>query len=308
MTGIASIAVRFALYLDLMLLFGVPAFAVLIHCGRRDDDGFALRPTVAACAVVGLALSAAGIALLAASMSGVAVAALDFVTIRMVVTGTATGTAWLVRVAVLLLALVVALAGGGRRLGGAALMLCGAIALATLAWQGHGVMDDGRTGIVHLVADIGHIVAAGIWVGALAALAIMAFQPADRLDAERLAYLHSALAGFARVGTFAVRLIVVTGLVNAWLLVGPDHVRSLGATVYGQLLLAKLALFALMLLLAALNRFSLVPALGCAAGHGNVGAAIRALRLSLALETASAVTILGLVAWLGTLAPPASPM
>jgi putative copper resistance protein D len=50
---------------------------------------------------------------------------------------------------------------------------------------------------------------------------------------------------------------VVSGLVNGWLLVG--SVARLFTTVYGQILLGKLAFFAAMLALAAANRFWLVP-------------------------------------------------
>ncbi len=308
MADAASIAVRFALYVDLMVLFGVPAFVLLITGAWSGDGIVALRPIVAIAAVVGLALSIAGIALLAASMSGVAVGAVDPAAIRMLVTGTSTGTAWLVRIAALLLALLVAVAARKRQITCVATTLCGGIALATLAWLGHGVMDDGRTGLLHLLADIGHLIAAGIWVGALAALSMMLFQPADSMGAAQLDALHRALKGFAWLGTAAVGLIVATGLINAWLLVGPGSVGSLGTTIYGQLLLVKLALFGAMLLLAALNRFRHVPALGRATGEHKARDEVRALRLSLALETGLAATVLVLVAWLGTLAPPISAM
>ena len=308
MADAASIAVRFALYVDLMLLFGIPAFALSVTGRQGGDRSLALRPIVTACAMVGLVLSAAGIALLAASMSGVAVSAVELSSVRLLVAETASGTAWLVRVAALVTALVIVLAARDGRGTRVALTLIGGVALATLAWLGHGVMNDGRTGIAHLVADIGHLVAAGIWVGALACLTMMILRPVDDMDARRRDDLHRALAGFGLVGAVAVGIIVVTGLVNSWLLVGYENVGSLGKTLYGQLLLAKLALFGGMLGLAALNRFRLAPALGRAAAQGDTVAAVRALRLSLVFEAASAAAILALVAWLGTLAPPMSTM
>jgi putative copper export protein len=48
-----------------------------------------------------------------------------------------------------------------------------------------------------------------------------------------------------------------THLINSWFLVG--SVSSLLTTLYGQILLAKVAFFAAMLALAAANRFWLVP-------------------------------------------------
>jgi putative copper resistance protein D len=165
-------------------------------------------------------------------------------------------------------------------------------------------MDDGRTGVIHLTADIVHLLAAGIWVGALGAL-LWQLLTADRDD---VAASHSALAGFATFGTASVALVLVSGLINSWLLVGPANLLSLGGSLYGRLLLIKLGLFAGMLALATLNRFRLTPDLRAALTNGNVGLATQRLRLSLTLETLAAVVILGLVAWLGTLEPPVSAM
>src|SRR3546814_15261958 len=77
-------------------------------------------------------------------------------------------------------------------------------------------------------------------------------------------------------------------------------------SAYGQLLLIKLVLFGLMLALAASNRFSLTPALATGIEDGNIEGAVLRLRRSLWLEGGAAVLILALVAWLGTLLPPAS--
>lgn len=64
----------------------------------------------------------------------------------------------------------------------------------------------------------------------------------------------------------------------------------------------------MMLGLAALNCFRLIPAFGLSIDDANQCGALGALRKSLALKTACATVILALVAWLGTLAPPASAM
>lgn len=298
-----GIAVRFALYVDLMLVFGVPAFALYAVVGRVLDARMALRRLVPIAAIVGLLLSAIGIVVLAAGMSGETLAQVDWQSIKMIITATATGTAWLVRVAALLAVIPLArLAHGGRPLW-LATVICAALALSSLAWLGHGVMDDGRAGSVHLIADIGHLLAAGIWAGALAGLMLL-LRPSQQMDGENLRLAHQALAGFATVGTGTVALLLATGLINSWLLVGPTHVSSLGSSIYGQLLLAKLALFIAMLALAAINRFRLTPAL--AAATADPRATLSALRSSLVLEATLAIAILALVAWLGTLEPPMS--
>ncbi len=187
-------------------------------------------------------------------------------------------------------------------------MAASALAIATLAWTGHGAMDEGTLGWVHLSADILHLIAAGIWVGALVGLVLLVARPVARVDAAHLMLTHRALHGFGAVGTIVVGTIVVTGLVNTWLLVGIANVPNLPATLYGQLLIAKLVLFAAMLGLAALNRFRLTPVFERSVAADDHAAALATLRGSLCVETACVIAILALVAWLGTLAPPASAM
>ena len=75
-------------------------------------------------------------------------------------------------------------------------------------------------------------------------------------------------------------------------------------SLYGQLLFAKLVLFLVMLGLAALNRYRMTPALEKAIASGDYVGAINGLRRTLVVETGCAIAILGLVAVLGTLAPP----
>ena len=310
MAAAFAITVRWVLVADLMLLFGVPLFAVCTAPGVAKT-GRTLGFFVLATAGFGMLLSVLGILILAASMSGTALRDVDLASVTMVVTATAVGTAFLVRIGALATAFALGLQLRGARaiaplvmpmgviaLGAIAL---GAIALGSLAWSGHGVMDDGLTGVVHLIADIVHLLAAGIWVGALGSL-LWRLLGADR---DRTAAAHGALAGFATLGTASVALVLVSGVINSWLLVGPGNLLSLGRSLYGQLLLIKLALFGGMLALAALNRFRLTPGLGAATTPADVDSAIRRLRLSLMLETAAAMVILGLVAWLGTLEPPA---
>jgi copper resistance protein D len=99
-----------------------------------------------------------------------------------------------------------------------------------------------------------------------------------------------------------VALLVLTGVINGWILIGPEQALNLGDTLYGRLLAVKLILFLAMLGLAAANRFRLTPMLG---GAFEQQAAAK-LKRNVALETIAAFAILALVAWLGTLAPPAA--
>ncbi len=301
-----AIALRFALYLDLMALFGVAAFGLYgLRGGERlSGAAIAFRPLLGGTALLGLLLSAAGLAALAAAMAGVPLRAVDSASIAMVITETTVGTAWIARVAALALVLVAVLTCGRWPV----LMLSsaglgGGMALASLAWGGHAAMREGAVGTVHLGADILHLLAAGIWIGALAALLLLVFRRSEQVTTDHLWLSHRALAGFATIGTVVVATLIVTGTANLLLVVHFDQLSALPGSLYGQLLLFKLLAFAVMLGLAASHRFRLVPAFARALAAEDHRAALRVLRTSLMVETLCAALILALVAWLGTLDP-----
>ena len=291
----SMIGVRLALYGVLGGLFGLSTFGLYgLRAGERPH-ALALRPWLVAGAVIGLLLTAA--------MMGTPPWPIDREAVGMLLDQSGIGTAWKLRVVALAVATLLALFAARRGPWLAVVMLTSGMALATLAWTGHGAMNEGATGWAHLAADILHLIAAGAWTGALLGLILLVARPATRVDAAHLTLTHRALHGFGAVGTVIVATLVFTGLINAWLLVGPDNAGVLGTTLYGRLLLAKLALFAAMLALAALNRFRLTQRFAASIASGDHRAAIGVLRRSLAVETACIVVILGLVAWLGTLEP-----
>ena len=302
------VGVRLALYGVLGGLFGLSAFALYgLRAGERGD-ALALRPWLVTGAMLGLLLSVLALALLAAAMMGTPPWPVDRDAIGMLLDLPGIGTAWKLRMAALVVAALAALSAVHRGLWLAVVALASGMALATLAWTGHGAMDEGATGWAHLIADILHLLAAGAWTGALLGLILLVARPASRGDAAHLVLTHRALHGFGTVGTIVVAALAVTGLVNAWLLVGPENIGALWTTLYGRLLLAKLALFAAMFGLAALNRFRLTPRFEASIAAGDHGETLGVLRRSLAVETVCIIAILALVAWLGTLGPPASAM
>jgi putative copper resistance protein D len=89
MIEVASVAVRFALYVDLMLLFGLPLFGLYALRGTERVSGSVLpfRRLIWPLALIGVALSSVALILLAAAMSGVGPGAVDREAIGMVVTG-----------------------------------------------------------------------------------------------------------------------------------------------------------------------------------------------------------------------------
>ena len=191
----------------------------------------------------------------------------------------------------------------GRGAWGLAALAGGAIC-ASFAWMGHGAATPGAVGLLHAASDILHTLAASVWIGALVAFLILLLTDA-RQPPEARQSLHSALQGFSGIGSGLVAVLVATGLINSWFVVGLAGVPKLLTAPYGQLLTVKLVLFLAMLGLAAANRFHLTPRLGEAlAVESQTPQAIVALRRSLAWETGLSIAVIALVAWFGTLAPP----
>ncbi|NUU34862.1 copper homeostasis membrane protein CopD [Pseudomonas sp. C2B4] len=298
MSELANIALRFALYTDLMLMFGMPLFGLYSLKGPERISGAVLpfRSLLTGTTILGALLSVAGMIVLASAMSGET----DFAALRphmeMMVLETDVGLAWTVRIIALVVAGVAMML--HRRAPGVSLLvatLAGGIALASLAWSGHGAMDEG---IWHFTADILHLVAGGAWLGALVAFAWMSRTDALQTE-DRIRLLAHAVTRFESIGAVIVVVIAVTGIVNYLFIAGP----TLFLSTYGVLLFVKVALFAGMLVLAALNRFHLGPTLERSLREGQYRVAANALRRSVMVELMAAVLIVGLVAWLGTLSP-----
>ncbi len=297
-----AIAIRFALFANLMMLFGWPLFALY---GIRDKASGPSPSQLLSLTLLAALLSVAGLLAMAASMSGVAIIDVDRASIAAMMFETPMGLAWQLRM--LALAAIAALAIARNPVARFAKVGFAAGALASLAWTGHGAAGEATTGWVQLVADIVHLLAAGAWVGALVALGLMVARNTSRPTLADFISMHGALDGFSKAGTIFVALLIISGSVTTWILVVSAGVGLVGSDQYVQVLAIKLALFVAMLGLAAMNRFRLTPALSRDLDAGAVPSEThRALRRSIAIEAGLAASVLAIVAWLGTLVPPAS--
>ncbi|CAN7222297.1 copper homeostasis membrane protein CopD [Brevundimonas sp. LjRoot202] len=295
MTEPALIGLRAIQYGAAALVLGVPAFMLYSRAALADVRLGWPSPSVRFGAVVLLLATLAALVAQTAVMAGSLAEAVKPGTLGVMVSGTALGTAYVVRAALAALALLLALGLRGDRLWWS-LIVPAVLIAASFAWTGHGGATEGVWRWPHLAADVVHAVAALIWIGALAAFVALARR---RSGADGLA---DALVGFASTGTIAVTALVLSGLVNAWVLVGPRGLPALLSTPWGLLLAIKLAAFAGMLALAALHRYRLAPALSAAADASSLAR----LRRTLAAEFALGAVILCLVAAMGLLPPPAS--
>ena len=284
MAELINILLRLALYVDLLLLFGLALFGLY-----SVDAVLRFRPMLRRMALIGALLSVAALVLMTRAMSGETEFAALWPHLQMMVLETDVGLAWTLR----MIALIAVMIWPGLWLAS----MAGAVALASLAWSGHGAMDNAW----HLLSDILHLLAAGAWLGAMLALILM-----SRLDAlcseARIRSLADSVKRFEGVGAAIVLILSITGVANYLFIVGPTLGEVLLGT-YGILLAIKVVLFGGMLVLAALNRFHLGPLLEQSLRAGQHQMAANALRRSVALELMIALLIVGLVAWLGTLSP-----
>ena len=304
----AVIVLRLAQYLGAMVLMGSSLFFVYALPGRGDGSAAEAPWASRLLACAGTLLAATALLSIlgqASILSGSFSEGLKPETLSAVATGMDLGKAAIIRAAAAGLAVLLILVLKPSRTTWIVAAALGAIATASLAWMGHGAATEGVGASLHLVSDILHAWAAAVWIGALVAFLLLLRTPTPTPAA--MGALHRALHGFSGVGTAVVAVLLATGAINGWFLVGLDHLNGLWTTAYGRLLSLKLVLFVVMLGLAAANRFQLTPALGRGLGaQDSEGAALDHLRRSVILETALGFGVLALVAWFGTLAPPAA--
>lgn len=287
LTDPLAVLLRFALYAVLGLMFGLLAFQQYSPAPAR----LAGRQVIIAMAALALVLSGSGLVELAARMHGLGLADVGLAEVATILSLPGLGTAFGVRIAALLATIAVMAVRPARDR--SALMLAG-VALVCLAWQGHAGATEGRAGLGHLLATALHLLAAGIWLGALVMFLAMTAR-GSQIDRGTLV---ASLKRFHGVGSMVVATLALTGSVAFLMIAGWPLPAAAFQSPWWWLLALKLVVFVAMLGLAAVNRFRLAP--GLAAGQAH---AVQWIRCSIALELALGVFILALVAWLGLLAP-----
>jgi putative copper resistance protein D len=264
-----------------------------------------MRTQIRRLAWVGLAITvvsgAIWLLLVAAVMSGLALSeAITADVLSTVVNETQFGRVFEIRS---LLAIILAACLAFDRLPPARwLALASALGLvAAIAWTGHAGSTPGETGFLHLTADTLHLIAAAAWTGSLIpfVLLLVAVRHDPCEASARLA--RDATQRFSTLGIAAVATVLGSGIVNAWILVG--SVNGLIVTQYGRLLMLKIALFAIMVAFAAINRLLLTPRLALPSGSTAQLDALRRLKRNSMIEIAVALLIFAIVGVLGTLHP-----
>jgi putative copper export protein/mono/diheme cytochrome c family protein len=294
-----AVAFRFAV--SGPALRGLPADAPRVRTMNRF-----LSWTIWCGLLVGLASGAAWLVLLAAHIVDVDPwTALSAGTAWTVLTRTQFGQTWQARLLIAVLFAASALMFDrtlNRRQWGQFISLVLAIALAaSLAWAGHGAATLGLIGDVQLLGDVLHLVVAGIWVGGLLPLAVMLALALRAKETSWTAVAEKATRRFSTLGIVSVLTLLVTGLINTYVLSG--SIPALLGTPYGRLVLLKIALFTTMVGIATVNRQYLTPRLASVREATVARRALAHLVRNSLTEFALGLATLGVVGVLGTLTP-----
>ena len=169
-----------------------------------------------------------------------------------------------------------------------------ALAMATLSTTSHGAATPGIE-LAATVTDYIHLMAAAFWVGGLFGLALVLpviFSESPAGNARRI--ILAVLPRFSLVAGLSVGALIVTGLYSAW-----AHVTVIPALVvpYGQVLVVKTALVAVLLIFGATNLLWLTPAIR--ANHR----AASLLRRTVTAEAVVGVLVILAAAYLSSLEP-----
>jgi putative copper export protein/methionine-rich copper-binding protein CopC len=290
--------VRWAGYLALALFVGGLAFVALLWPQGSLDRR--TRRILTVSWATGLAATVAGAGLQGAYGSmGTLGDALHLSTYTDLL-GTEVGVVVACRALMWLLAAVVlaALLQGGERAARSPGWRVGALAvglglLRTTGMAGHDT--EGTHPGWGAVADLVHLLGVSLWLGGLTLLL------AGVLPRRRPEELSAAVSGYSALAGVSVAAIAVAGAVLAWQVVG-----SFGAllhTGYGRLLLLKLAVLAVVLVIAQRSRGWVRTRLDIAVLLRGDRAVVRPFVYSVAAETGLVLVVLAATSLLVTSAP-----
>jgi putative copper resistance protein D len=259
-------------------------------------DTWVWRVTIVG-AIVALLSGVSLLLAVTANMAGSAAAALDPNTISTVLFDTSFGLVWCWRLLFAFLLIGACLAPLARRRMPAILVLS-LLLLVSLGWVGHAVEGQGVARFVHQINQMVHLLAAGLWLGGLVPLTWLLGRARSPSGAAWISVARDVVPRFSHMGYVAVALLAATGAINTLLLVG--SVEALAGTPYGRLLSLKILLFLVMVVLALINRFRLLPRLR---REPQPSAPLAALARSVLFEQALGFAVLAVVSVLGTWPP-----
>ena len=173
--------------------------------------------------------------------------------------------------------------------------IAGLLALAPLPLSGHTQAED-ATVLVSMV-DWLHVAAGAVWLGGLVGLGLALPALAGRSNSAAV-----VVSRFSTAAASVLAALVLSGAFLAWRIVGSWS--ALVNDVYGQLLLLKICIAAAAAVLAAYNRFRLLPRTQAATGFHDQVAATRVLARTVTAEAGVLVAVLLVTGFLVQTSPP----
>lgn len=251
MLSAGYIALRFIHFTALMVLFGCTVYSVLLTPGRLGKV-LVRRLQVLWRSAIWLSLISAGLLLCAqAGMMGDGWPDTVNPSVWLAVLGTQFGAVWTWQL-ILALATAGVLVVKPRKIQELLLLLTFA-QLVLLAGVGHATMHNGFMGAVQRVNHAIHLLSASFWAGGL--LPLLVCMGLARKTSWREMAIESMMR-FSRYGHLAVAAVIISGIINGLLIVGWKIPLE---STYFRLLLVKILLVGVMMLLALINRYWLVP-------------------------------------------------
>lgn len=194
-----------------------------------------------------------------AEMSGLSISE-SLTAVSRVLFNTHFGRVWMIRIAAV--AVLCAVWWTGRRdlnnLMYSILMLIAAAAVAaTRSASGHAA--DAGDFSLNEIMDWLHLMAASVWGGGLIVLSLIVFPSVFRLSGDSRKYFTEIAVRFSGLAGVTLSIVVITAVYQGWTEVG--SFRSLRETEYGKIIMVKIMLAALLVTLAASNRYLSIPRL-----------------------------------------------
>jgi copper resistance protein D len=292
----------FALFGSSFFWFYMPREHSLAHPGQLTKTLAATTIMLRVAAPVAAISGVAWLALVLINMTSDFHRVLDPENWRLYFFETPVGTVSIIRLALLVIAVVVAFLPWHGRVWYSTLLHTGALLLISQAWLGHAAEGGaGLYGAIMITVYAIHALSTGSWVGGLPPL-LFALVEQRRFDPYKARECTlDILSRFSLMAMVAVTLLVASGIANAGFRVAGSF-GKLFYTEYGNALFTKISVVSAMLALAYFNRFIAMPRLRRAALKGM--APITWLGRSVALELALGVFVLGAAAILGITPPP----
>ncbi|MBQ0695231.1 copper homeostasis membrane protein CopD [Providencia stuartii] len=251
--------IRFSHFIAAMLMCGMSIFAAILSMGAFSQIlRRYLNRTIIFSAVVTVVTAFGWMAAQAGLMGDGWEEALDF-DIWSSVFGTTFGLVWRWELVFAVITLgVIFIRSQNIRL--YLLLLLSIVLLGLHALIGHAAMYGGVIGALNRLNQFLHLISSAYWFGGLwpFLICIQFLRDKKELAPGLDKQIFASLIRFSRVGHVAVIIVVVTGIISSMTLL-PNWPFNYTGSEYQSWLWLKISLVALMVILALVNRYILVP-------------------------------------------------